>query len=89
MRILFKDSIVLRLPAGGTEARVEVRIRIEKRQGRAWEARVHEQGRRLGLDGRVFRDRDRRIAAGKMVRWLLGRFPGASVVTSAEQPEPG
>lgn len=79
VRAVLKDDIRFAVAVdGGTLAQLVIRVR-QDRFG-AFEARalLHPAGAASPTDlGRVFRSRERRLAAGKMVAWVRRRYPRA------------
>jgi hypothetical protein len=82
MRVIAKDSIRFAVRSGrGAGAEVEIRVRPDRFGG--WQASALERAPEAGVPavlGRVFRARDRRLAAGKMVAWVRRRYPDAQPV---------
>ena len=81
MRVIPKDSIRFSLPAAdGASAEVEIRVGPDGRGG--WEASVllHAPDAAAETLGRRFRSHDRRLATGKMVAWVRGRYLDAQPV---------
>ena len=75
MRVVAKD--VIRFAAGIGEGHLEIEIRVRQDRWGGWEAtaRRHDHdGSSPTTLGRVFRSRDRRLAVGKMIAWVRGRY---------------
>ena len=79
MRVIPKDSIRFAVAVdGGAPAQLVIRLR-EDRFGN-WQASALLQPAGAASPtalGRVFRSRERRLAAGKMVAWVRWRYPDA------------
>jgi hypothetical protein len=79
MRVIAKDDIRFAVTVeGGAPAQLEIRLRPDRFGGWQASARLHPQGAASPTAlGRVFRARERRLAAGKMVAWVRRRYPYA------------
>jgi hypothetical protein len=74
LRVVAKDSIRFAVAAeGGPAITLEIRVRPDRFGGWQATALLHEGDVPVAL-GRVFRSRDRRLAAGKMVTWVRRRY---------------
>jgi hypothetical protein len=91
VRLVPKDRIRFAVPAeGAAPASVEVRIAPGRFGG--WEATllIQQQGDPAPVPvGRVFRARDRRLAADKMVAWVRGRYRDARPLAGRTARSPG
>jgi hypothetical protein len=79
MRVIAKDDIRFAVTVeGGAPAQLEIRLRPDRFGGWQASARLYPQGAASPTAlGRVFRARERRLAAGKMVAWVRRRYPYA------------
>jgi hypothetical protein len=79
VRAVPKDEIRFALKLdGGAEALLVIRVRRDRFGGFAASALLHPAGAASPrMLGRVFRAREHRLAAGKMVAWVCRRYPHA------------
>ena len=80
MRIVPKDDIRFAVAVdGGATAQLVIRVRENRFGGFEASALVHHPPGAASPTalGRVFRSRERRLAAGKMVAWVRRRYPCA------------
>ena len=78
MRVVPKDDIRFAVTVdGGTVAQLEIRVRQDRFGGWQASALLHPLTASPIVLGRVFRSRERRLAAGKMVTWVRRRYPYA------------
>lgn len=90
MRVVLKDDIRFRVAAGrGVPAELEIRVRPDRHGGWEASALLHrpDAGVPVAL-GRVFRSRDRRLAADKMVAWVRRRYVGAEPLATRRSVAP-
>ena len=83
MRALAKDEIRFALAIdGGALAHLVIRVSPDRFGGFEARAQLHPAGAASpSALGRVFRARERKLAAGKMVAWVRRRYPGARPVS--------
>jgi hypothetical protein len=79
MRVIPKDDIRFAVTVdGGAPAQLEIHLRQDRFGGWQATAALQPQGAASPTAlGRVFRARERRLAAGKMVAWVRRRYPNA------------
>ena len=79
VRAIPKDDIRFALALdGGTVAQLVIRVRQDRFGGFEASALLHQAGAATpSALGRVFRAREHRLAAGKMVAWVRRRYPDA------------
>ena len=79
MRLVPKDDIRFALAVDGDAvAQLVIRVRQDRFGGFEASALLHPLGAASPTAlGRVFRARERRLAAGKMVAWVRRRYPYA------------
>jgi hypothetical protein len=82
MRAVPKDDIRFALAAeGGMVAHLVIRVRQDRFGGFEARALLHPAGAPFpSALGRVFRARERSLAAGKMIAWVRGRYPAAQAI---------
>jgi hypothetical protein len=69
--------------AGGAVAHLVIRVHQDRFGGFAASAFLHPPGAASpSALGRIFRARERGLAAGKMVAWVRGRYPGAQPISA-------
>ncbi len=88
MRVIAKDRIRFAVSGGGG-ATTEVEICLRPDRFGGWEAcgLLHAPGAgEPQALGRVFRSRDRRLATGKMVAWVRGRYLDAQPLAGRRSP---
>jgi hypothetical protein len=79
VRAIPKDDIGFAVAVdGGAPAQLVIRVRQDRFGGFEASALLHQAGAASPTAlGRVFRARERRLAAGKMVAWVRRRYPYA------------
>jgi hypothetical protein len=78
VRVVPKDDIRFAVTVdGGTVAQLEIRVRQDRFGGWQASALLHPLTASPTVLDRVFRSRERRLAAGKMVAWVRRRYPYA------------
>ena len=79
VRAVPKDGIRFALALdGGAQAQLVIRVRQDRFGGFEASALLHQAGAvSPSALGRVFRAREHRLAAGKMVAWVRRRYPHA------------
>jgi hypothetical protein len=78
VRVVPKDDIRFAVTDDdGTVAQLEIRVRQDRFGGWQASALLYPLTASPIVLGRVFRSRERRLAAGKMVTWVRRRYPYA------------
>jgi hypothetical protein len=91
VRAVPKDDIRFALALdGGAQALLVIRVRQDRFGGFEASGMLHQAGTASpSALGRVFRAREHRLAAGKMVAWVRRRYPHARPLAVRRSRRPG
>jgi hypothetical protein len=84
-----KDDIRFAVAVGGAVAHLVIRVRRDRFGGYEASALLHPpDAASPSALSRVFRARERSLAAGKMVAWVRRRYPGARPLSGRSSAPP-
>lgn len=86
---MLKDRIRFVVPAGdGMPVELEIHVRPDRFGGWVATALIDSPGAPAAdRPSRLFRSRDRRLATGKMIAWVRGRYAYARPLASRAAPD--